>query len=277
MAKTSRLDLLIVELGLLPSRQVAQTAIMDGGVLVNGNKITKPGTAVKPDANIELVGNWRDTRFVSRGGYKLLRALETFTDISVADRVCIDLGASTGGFTDCLLQHGAAKVYAVDVGQSQLDWKLQTDPRVIVRDKSNARTITAEELYGPEPTHPPATLLVADLSFIAFAKVIPNAVNLLAPNASDIIALIKPQFEAGKEAVGKGGVVRDKATHIKVLQETIQAANENNLRIIAITHSPIKGPAGNIEFLAHWQNFGTAQTIDAQAVVEAAHAQLNRD
>jgi 23S rRNA (cytidine1920-2'-O)/16S rRNA (cytidine1409-2'-O)-methyltransferase len=276
MAKTSRLDVLIVELGLLPSRQVAQTAIIDGGVLVNGNKVTKPGTAVKPDANIELVGNWRDTRFVSRGGYKLLRALETFADVIVADRICIDLGASTGGFTDCLLQHGAAKIYAVDVGQSQLDWKLQTDPRVIVRDKTNARTLTPEELYeGPDT--PRSTLLVADLSFISLAKVLPNAVKLLAPNESDVIALVKPQFEAGKDAVGKGGVVRDKAQHIKVLQETLNAAAACDLRIMAITHSPIKGPAGNIEFLAHWRNSGEPVSIDAQLAVEAAHAELNRD
>jgi 23S rRNA (cytidine1920-2'-O)/16S rRNA (cytidine1409-2'-O)-methyltransferase len=275
MAKTSRLDVLIVELGLLPSRQVAQTAIMDGGVLVNGNKVTKPGTAVKPDANIELVGNWRDTRFVSRGGYKLLRALETFTDINIQDRVCIDLGASTGGFTDCLLQHGAAKVYAVDVGTSQLDWKLQTDPRVVVRDKTNARTVTADELYGSSDAER-ASLLVADLSFISLAKVLPNAVNLLAPNVSEVIALVKPQFEAGKEAVGKGGVVRDKPTHIKVLKETIEAAAACNLYIVNLTHSPIKGPAGNIEFLAHWKNYGVASKVDTAAVVESAHVELNK-
>lgn len=276
MSKSSRLDLLIVELGLLPSRQVAQTAIMDGGVLVNGNKITKPGTSVKPDANIELVGNWRDTRFVSRGGYKLLRALETFTDIVVSERICIDLGASTGGFTDCLLQHGAAKIYAVDVGQSQLDWKLQTDQRVIVRDKTNARTLTADQLYESVAV-PRATLLVADLSFISLAKVLPNAVTLLAPELSDIVALVKPQFEAGKDGVGKGGVVRDKSTHIKVLQETINAGAACHLRISGLTHSPIKGPAGNIEFLVHWRNWGEHKLIDANAAVEAAHAELHNN
>lgn len=276
MANTSRLDLLIVELGLLPSRQVAQTAIMDGGVLVNGNKVTKPGTAVKPDARIELVGNWRDTKFVSRGGYKLERALQQF-NFDPSGKICIDLGASTGGFTDCLLKHGAAKVYAVDVGKGQLDWSLQNDERVVVRDRTNARTLTAEGLYEA-PERPRATLAVADLSFISLTKVMPAVIPLLQPESSDIIALIKPQFEAGKEAVGKGGVVRDKATHQAVLHHVVGAMNELGLEIAGITNSPIKGPAGNIEFLGHWRNFSggaNENTIDIVDVVEKAHAQLN--
>jgi 23S rRNA (cytidine1920-2'-O)/16S rRNA (cytidine1409-2'-O)-methyltransferase len=276
MPNTSRLDLLIVELGLLPSRQVAQTAIMDGGVLVNGNKVTKPGTAIKPDAKIELVGNWRDTKFVSRGGYKLERALEQF-NFDPSNKICLDLGASTGGFTDCLLKHGAAKVYAIDVGKEQLDWSLKQDPRVIVKDKTNARTLKPEELYESVDV-PRATLAVADLSFISLTKVLPAAVNLLAANDSDIIALIKPQFEAGREAVGKGGVVRDKATHQAVLREVVESAANLGLQIIDITHSPIKGPAGNIEFLGHWRlgqgDVNPAQ-LDIVAIVEKAHSELN--
>jgi 23S rRNA (cytidine1920-2'-O)/16S rRNA (cytidine1409-2'-O)-methyltransferase len=276
MNKTSRLDLLIVEMGLLPSRQVAQTAIMDGGVLVNGNKVTKPGTAVKPDANIELVGSWRDTRFASRGGYKLEKALQHF-DVNVTNKICIDLGASTGGFTDCLLQNGAAKVYAVDVGQSQLAWSLQQDPRVVVKDKTNARTLTSEQLYGSNE-EPKATIAVADLSFISLSKVLPAAVNLLESNNSELIALIKPQFEAGKEAVPKGGVVRDKSTHISVLEDVLETAAQVGLHIVSLTYSPIKGPAGNIEFLAHWRNFASGEKHsppDPAAIVEQAHAELN--
>jgi 23S rRNA (cytidine1920-2'-O)/16S rRNA (cytidine1409-2'-O)-methyltransferase len=272
MAKTARLDLLIVELGLLPSRQVAQTAIMDGGVLVNGNKVTKPGSAVKPDANIELVGNWRDTKFVSRGGYKLERALQQF-QVDPTGRICLDLGASTGGFTDCLLKHGADKVYAIDVGYGQLDWSLQQNPRVVVKDRTNARNLKPDDLYGDNDRR--ASLAVADLSFISLTKVLPAALTLLEPNESEIVALIKPQFEAGKEAVGKGGVIRSKTTHEAVLRDVAQfAAGELQLQLLALTYSPIKGPAGNIEFLAHWRNHGEAPALDFKSVVAEAHHAL---
>jgi 23S rRNA (cytidine1920-2'-O)/16S rRNA (cytidine1409-2'-O)-methyltransferase len=264
---------LIVELGLLPSRQVAQTAIMDGGVLVNGNKVTKPGTAIKPDAEIELVGKWRDTKFVSRGGYKLEKALQTFA-VDPTNKTCIDLGASTGGFTDCLLKHGAAKVYAIDVGQAQLDWSLQQDPRVVVMDRTNARSLTPQQLYETDDIAARATLAVADLSFISLSKIFPAAADLLQPNTSEMIALIKPQFEAGKDAVPKGGVVKSKTTHAHVLQQVFESAAASGFQIIGVTFSPIKGPAGNIEFLGHWRNYGAANQIDFAELVEEAHSIL---
>lgn len=271
VAKTTRLDLLLLERGLFPSRQVAQAAIMDGGVLVNGQKITKPGNATKTEANIELVGNWARERYVSRGGLKLERALEQF-NVATAERICLDLGASTGGFTDCLLKRGAALVYAIDVGYGQLDWTLRNDSRVVVRERTNARHLTPEALYGEQKQR--ATLAVADLSFISLTKILPAAIRLLEPE-SDIVALIKPQFEAGRHAVGKGGVVRSKEAHETVLRELTEATASLGLQIVNITYSPIKGPAGNIEFLGHWHTFGEPNPMNYAAVVEEAHSVLN--
>lgn len=272
--KTTRLDLLIVERGLVPSRQVAQTAIMDGGVIVDGQKVTKPGNPTKPDARIELVGDWQGSRYVSRGGLKLERALQELK-IDVTGRICLDLGASTGGFTDCLLKHGATKVYAIDVGYGQLDWTLRNDERVVVKERTNARNLMPTELY--EPDAPCATIGVADLSFISLTKVLPAAVALLQPGDATMIALIKPQFEAGREAVGKGGVVREKSTHLAVIGEVLEFAAGIGLSCIGLTYSPLKGPAGNIEFLAAWKNFGAAQNIDLAAIVDEAHARLNAE
>ncbi len=272
MAKTSRLDVLILERGLVPSRQVAQTAIMDGGVVVDGRKITKPGAPIKLDAVIELVGDWRNKRFVSRGGLKLERALNVL-GVDPTDRVCLDLGASTGGFTDCLLKHGAAQVYAIDVGHGQLDWSLRQDLRVIVKERTNARNLSPEDLYALDS--PRANLAVADLSFISLTKILPAASTLLVEDSAQIIALIKPQFEAGREAVGKGGVVRLKATHEAVLRNVIEFAAKIGWHLAGITYSPVKGPAGNIEFLALWQRNTTAFDVDLNAIVDEAHTSLN--
>jgi 23S rRNA (cytidine1920-2'-O)/16S rRNA (cytidine1409-2'-O)-methyltransferase len=273
MAKTERLDVIVVERGLLQSRQAAQAAIMDGGVLVNGNKVTKPGAPIKLDATVELTSNWKGSPFVSRGGLKLERALDVFA-IDVSQRICLDLGASTGGFTDCLLKRGAAQVYAIDVGYGQLDWKLRQDPRVVVKERLNARLIKPEDIYTDDNANK-ASLAVADLSFISVLKVLPACIPLLTEPA-EVVALIKPQFEAGKELVGKGGVVRSKEAHLKVLKDSLRAAEQLNLRSMALTYSPVKGPAGNIEFLVHWCCGSSEPTqLNIEQVVEEAHRQLN--
>ena len=273
MAKTSRLDMAVLERGLLPSRQAAQAAIMDGGVLVNGQKVTKPGTPVKADAKIELTSSWQGAKYVSRGGFKLERALSVF-NLDPAGRTCLDVGASTGGFTDCLLKHGASLVYAIDVGYGQLDWGLRQDERVVVMERTNARHLSVAELYRADDI-PRANMLVADLSFISLRKVLPHCATFLvqAPT-SDIVALIKPQFEAGRENVGKGGVVRGKETHIDVLSTTIADLAKQGMQVQAITHSPIKGPAGNIEFLGHWKLAEQAVVVNINDIVEQAHREL---
>lgn len=271
MPPNSRLDLLLVDRGLLPTRQAAQAAIMDGGVLVDGKKITKPGTAIKLTATIELTANWKGNKYVSRGGFKLERALECFS-IDVTGATCIDLGASTGGFTDCLLKSGAAKVFAIDVGFGQLIGSLRQDSRVVVKERVNARFLTPELLYGADEQ--PATFAVADLSFISIAKVLPACIDLLSEDG-EVVALIKPQFEAGKTAVGKGGVVREKSTHISVLRDAISAAAELGLSLRGLTYSPLKGPAGNIEFLAYWKLKSLEIPLDVEEIVSKAHADLN--
>lgn len=276
MAKTERLDLLVVERGLFDSREVARTAIMDGVVLVDGQKATKPGAAVRLDAQIQLVSTYAPPKFVSRGGLKLEKALSEFA-CSPKDRTCLDIGASTGGFTDCLLKHGATRVFAIDVGYGQLDWSLRNDPRVVVLERVNARHLTVEQLYGDAA--PDATLAVIDVSFISLLKVMPPLLALLAPQKAEVIALVKPQFEAGKSQVGKGGVVRSAEAHITVLANVIQGAADLGFRAMSGTFSPVKGPKGNIEFLVQ---FGTGATpesdapnVDVDALVAAAHTSLN--
>src|SRR6185437_3127062 len=239
MAKiTKRLDVLIVECGLLPSRQAAQAAIMDGGVLVDGQKVTKPGTPIDVHAKLQLTADWQGRKYVSRGGFKLERALEHFA-VDVAGCICLDIGASTGGFTDCLLQRGAIKVYAIDVGYGQIDWKLRTDSRVVLLERANIRHLTAAELYKQDDPH--AELCVIDVSFISLAKVLPKCLQLLRED-SRLITLVKPQFEDGRLAVGKGGVVRDPSVHAQVLQQFVEACSQLNLAVQQITYSPIKGP-----------------------------------
>jgi 23S rRNA (cytidine1920-2'-O)/16S rRNA (cytidine1409-2'-O)-methyltransferase len=242
MPDKQRLDVLIHELGLAPSREKARAYIMAGEVLVNGTVIDKPGTQVKTDVSIEMQGK---PRFVSRGGEKLDAAIKHF-GITAAERLCADVGASTGGFTDCLLQHGAAKVYAIDVGYGQLDYRLRHDNRVQVMERTNARLLESLET--------PVSLVVIDSSFISLKLLLPVIKKWLTPEA-DIVALIKPQFEAGKRDVGKGGVVRDPLVHRRVLLEVLGFAQKQNLHPQGLITSPLLGPAGNKEFLA-WLRWG---------------------
>jgi 23S rRNA (cytidine1920-2'-O)/16S rRNA (cytidine1409-2'-O)-methyltransferase len=270
-----RLDVLAVERGLLPSRQAAQAAIIDGGVLVDGVKIDKPGTPVSTDVQLTLTKDWQPGKYVSRGGLKLEKALTEFgTDVS--GRTCLDVGASTGGFTDCLLQHGARHVYAIDVGYGQLDWRLRQNEKVTVKERMNARYMTADQLYGD--AKPWADFAVFDVSFISLTKVLPGCIALL-ESPCDLIALVKPQFEAGRAEVGKGGVVRSAKTHEAVLKEVIAASAQHGLLAAALTHSPVKGPSGNIEFLLLLQQpragLATVAESDVTWAVEQAHALLS--
>ena len=231
-----RLDHLLVERGLVDSRERGQRLIMAGEVLVNDQIADKPGTLVRPDVHIRIK---EPLPYVSRGGLKLAAALDRFP-IIVAGTICADVGASTGGFSDCLLQRGAARLYAIDVGYGQLDWKVRSDARVIVLDRTNARYL--ETL--PEPID----LATIDTSFISLRLIFPAVLKWLKVEAN-CVALIKPQFEAGRERVGKGGVVRDPAVHVDVLHTLLLAAAELGLQPIDLIRSPIQGPAGNIEFL----------------------------
>ena len=235
-----RLDVLLVERALAPSRDRARALVMAGAVFVAGNRVDKPGTTIPRDAAIEVRGS--DHPWVSRGGLKLAHALETFA-LDVTGAVALDVGASTGGFTDVLLQGGAARVYAVDVGHGQLAWALRNDARVVVLERTNARTLTDREI--PEPVD----VIVCDASFIGLRTVLPAALALAA-SGTRLVALIKPQFEAGKGRVGKGGVVRDPAVHAEVC-ETIREWLERycGWTVMGLTESPITGPAGNKEFL----------------------------
>lgn len=263
--KKQRLDQLVFELGFTESRERAKTTIMSGLVFVNGQRVDKPGTAVDPEAKIEVHGD--ALPFVSRGGFKLDKALKVFP-VDPVGKVCIDCGASTGGFTDVLLQHGASKVYAVDVGYGQLAWKLRTDERVVNLERCNLRYI------GPEQIPEPIDLAVMDVSFISIRLVLPAVKQLLKPGA-DYICLIKPQFEAGREEVGKKGVVRDEQVHIRVVNEILSFAPGIGLSVMGLDYSPIKGPEGNIEYICHLKNgdYPPAE-IDVEAVVAASHKTL---
>lgn len=265
MSKKTRLDILLTEGGLQESRQKAQAAIMAGIVFVNGQRVDKPGTQVAPDADIEVRGHGMP--YVSRGGLKLEKAMRTF-HLTLQDKICADIGASTGGFTDCMLQNGAKRVYAVDVGYGQLDWKLRNDERVVCLERTNARYITHEEI--------PDTLDFAsvDVSFISLKLIFPALYRLLGDNG-EIACLIKPQFEAGREKVGKKGVVRDAKVHLEVLENFLNHAKENNFTVVDMTFSPIRGPEGNIEYLGYLRkNGGDNGSFDLQSIVEASHADL---
>ena len=232
-----RLDVLLVERGLQESRQKAQATIMSGLVFVRGQRVDKPGTAVAEDAQIEVRGNV--LKYVSRGGLKLEKAMSTFP-IQLEGAVCADIGASTGGFTDCMLQNGAGKVYAVDVGYGQLAWSLRSDPRVVCMERTNARYLTHEQI--PQELD----FVSIDVSFISLKLILPAVWGLL-KTGGHVACLVKPQFEAGKEKVGKKGVVRDPAVHLEVLDHFLEHAKESNFTVIGITYSPVRGPEGNIE------------------------------
>lgn len=263
--KKVRLDQLVFDLGYTESRERAKTTIMSGLVFVNGQRADKPGMPVAPDSKIEVRGE--AIPFVSRGGFKLDKALKVFP-VDPAGKNCIDCGASTGGFTDVLLQHGAAKVYAVDVGYGQLAWKLRNDPRVINLERTNLRYVTAEQI--PERLD----LAVMDVSFISIKLVLPTVRELLLPGA-DLICLIKPQFEAGREEVGKKGVVRDSAVHCQVIHSILDYAPQIGLSVMGLDYSPIKGPEGNIEYICHMKNGSfEGPSLDVEAIVNASHEAL---
>lgn len=260
-----RLDILLVKKGLAESREKAKAIIMSGIVYVEGQKEDKAGQTFPENANIEVRGN--TLKYVSRGGLKLEKAMECF-DVNVENKVCMDIGASSGGFTDCMLQNGAKKVYAVDVGHGQLAWKLRNDKRVVVMEKTNIRYVKPEDIGDK------IDFASIDVSFISLSKVLPSAYNLLGEN-SEIVALIKPQFEAGREKVGKKGVVREKSTHIEVIQNCFEYAKLNGFLVEELEFSPVKGPEGNIEYLYHLVKDGEGDiNIDIEAVVNKAHEQL---
>ena len=265
MSNKTRLDVLLVERGLQESRQKAQATIMAGIVFVNHQKVDKPGTTVPNDAAIEVRG--RTLRYVSRGGLKLEKALATWP-IRLENATCADIGSSTGGFTDCMLQNGARKVFAVDVGTNQLAWKLRTDERVVCLEKTNARTLTREQV--------PDELDFAsiDVSFISLKLIFPALYPLLR-EGGEVACLIKPQFEAGREKVGKKGVVRDPEVHLEVLENFLTYAHDNRFCILGITFSPIRGPEGNIEYLGYLRKSDSPDgEYDLRAVVEASHSEL---
>ena len=268
MAK-KRVDLLLVEQGLAGSRERAKRMIMAGEVLVDNQKVDKAGTTVKEDAEIRLLGH--DIPYVSRGGLKLEKAMKEF-GVTLAGKVAADIGASTGGFTDCMLQNSAVKVFAIDVGYGQLAWKLRTDGRVVNMERTNIRNVTPEDIGEP------LDFASIDVAFISLTKVLPVAYELLKP-AGELVALIKPQFEAGRDKVGKKGVVRDPAVHEEVIRAVTAFAREQGFVCMALTFSPVKGPEGNIEYLVRLTKDAQAEdTVTDELVTEtvrAAHEALD--
>ena len=265
MAAKKRLDVLLTERGLAESRQKAQAIIMAGQVFWQGKRMDKAGASVPEDAELEIRGG---LKYVSRGGLKLEKAMETFDLPDLTGAVAIDAGASTGGFTDCMLQNGAAKVYAVDVGYGQLAWSLRSDPRVVCMERTNVRYLTGEDI--PEPLD----FGSVDVSFISLRLILPALRTLMKPEG-ELVCLIKPQFEAGKEKVGKKGVVRDRSVHREVLEQFLRHTDECGLYVKDLTFSPIRGPEGNIEYLGHLTvREQPPYDGDLAALVEASHARL---
>jgi 23S rRNA (cytidine1920-2'-O)/16S rRNA (cytidine1409-2'-O)-methyltransferase len=265
--KKIRLDQLVFDLGLAESRERAKTTVMAGLVYVNGQKSDKPGTQVSPDAKIEVRGD--ALPYVSRGGFKLEKALKVFP-VNPTGMTCLDCGASTGGFTDVLLKNGAKKVYAVDVGYGQLAWSLRNDPRVISMERTNVRYLTAEQI--PEPVD----LAVMDLSFISVHLILP-AVHPLLKEDAQVVCLIKPQFEAGREEVGKKGVVRDPKVHLEVLERFLEFVPSAGYTVMGLDFSPIKGPEGNIEYLGYLKK-GCHEAVlpDPAEIVNRSHENLEK-
>jgi 23S rRNA (cytidine1920-2'-O)/16S rRNA (cytidine1409-2'-O)-methyltransferase len=257
MSTKQRIDILVLERGLASSREKARAMIMAGEILVNGHPVPKPGASV--DQNVEIVVK-NKPRFVSRGGEKLSWALKTFR-MDVAGRVCADVGASTGGFTDCLLQNGARRVYAIDVGYGQIDYTLRQDNRVIVIERTNARYL--------EHLDEQVNFVTVDASFISLKILLPTITRWLLPS-SDLVLLIKPQFEAGRDEIGKGGVVRDPKVHKLVIKDVLSFARQSGFEICGLATSPIKGPAGNVEFLTWIRNERVLETeLDISALSES--------
>ena len=265
MSTKERLDVALVARGLAETRAKAQASIMSGIVYVNGQKVDKAGTPVAADAALEVRGH--TLRYVSRGGLKLEKAMAEFP-ITLTDCICADIGASTGGFTDCMLQNGAEKVYAVDVGYGQLAWKLRGDPRVVCLERTNARYLTHEQV--PDELD----FASVDVSFISLKLILPPLCGLL-KDGGHAACLVKPQFEAGREKVGKKGVVRDPAVHLEVLEHFLDHARDAGFAVLGLTYSPIRGPEGNIEYLGYlekgpWQE----RTFDLKALVDESHQTL---
>ena len=267
-----RLDILMVEQALAPSREKAKAYIMAGDVYVNGQKEDKAGTMFAETVKIEVRGN--TLPYVSRGGLKLEKAMNNF-DVALTGKVCMDVGASTGGFTDCMLQNGAVKVFAIDVGYGQLDWKLRNDERVVCMEKTNIRYVVPEDLGQA------ADFSSIDVSFISLTKVLLPVRNLLTEDG-EVVCLIKPQFEAGREKVGKKGVVRDPAVHLEVIEKVIEYAKSIYFEPRHLSFSPIKGPEGNIEYLLHivklpeGSEIADYAEIQPEAVVKEAHGVLEK-
>ncbi len=266
MSEKLRLDARIFELGLTESREKAKAFIMAGQVYVNGMKAVKAGMTVAEKDVIEVRGS---SEFVSRGGYKLKKAMASFP-ITLDKKICMDVGASTGGFTDCMLQNGASKVYSVDVGYGQLAWKLRSDSRVVNLERTNIRYVTQEQI--PDRID----FSSVDVSFISLCLVLPAIYPILADDG-ECVCLIKPQFEAGKEKVGKKGVVRDKNVHAEVIEKIYNFAIETGFCVLGLDYSPIKGPEGNIEYLIYLKKgSGENAVADIAAVVEASHSELDK-
>ena len=264
-----RLDKYLTDLGYFETKSKASSAILAGHVKINDEYITKSGFQINLAKEYDIVV--KTMPYVSRGGFKLKKALDAFK-FSPKDRICFDAGASTGGFTDCLLQNGAKFVYAVDVGYGQLDWKIRSDERVKTIERTNLKICQIDEIYSTD--EPIADLLVSDLSFISLTKVLPNLKTLLKPEFHEMICLIKPQFEAGKEKVEKGGVVRDKKVHEEVIQNVIECAKDLNYKINGLTYSSIKGPSGNIEYLV-WLSTKDENQYDIKSTINEAFTTLN--
>ena len=267
-SKKERLDILLVEKGICESREKAKTNIMAGLIFVDGQRVDKAGEKVKVDADIVFKGE--KLKYVSRGGLKLEKAMNTF-GIDLTDKVCMDIGASTGGFTDCMLQNNASKVFAVDVGYGQFAWKLRTDERVVCMEKTNIRYVTPEDIGIA------LDFASIDVSFISLRTIMP-AVKALLGDKGEVVALIKPQFEAGRDKVGKKGVVRDKEVHLEVINTIINFLMENELNVLGLSYSPIKGPEGNREYLVYFtkdkEKEGNFELSQIEDIVNESHSQL---
>lgn len=267
-SKKERLDILLVEKGICESREKAKTNIMAGLIFVDGQRVDKAGEKVKVDADIVFKGE--KLKYVSRGGLKLEKAMNTF-GIDLTDKVCMDIGASTGGFTDCMLQNNASKVFAVDVGYGQFAWKLRTDERVVCMEKTNIRYVTPEDIGIA------LDFASIDVSFISLRTIMP-AVKALLGDKGEVVALIKPQFEAGRDKVGKKGVVRDKEVHLEVINTIVNFLMENELNVLGLSYSPIKGPEGNREYLVYFtkdkEKEGNFELSQIEDVVNESHSQL---
>ena len=269
MANKIRLDVAVFEGGYAPSREKAKAIIMAGQVYVNNQKADKAGIMINPEDKLEVRGS--SLKYVSRGGLKLEKAMQAFP-IDLNGKICMDVGASTGGFTDCMLQNGAKKVYSIDVGYGQLAWKLRCDERVVNLERTNFRYVTEEQI--PDKID----FSSVDVSFISLKHILPVLFNLLAENGS-AVCLIKPQFEAGKEKVGKKGVVRELSVHLEVVESIISMCIENGFSVLGLDYSPVKGPEGNIEYLIYIYKDGKTEvdsSVDAENIVNSSHRELDK-